>query len=77
MCFQSKSAPELEALLSNIDEKMKHEIFMLIDAMLLEKELIINELMLREIKEVTEKFEQSREEISAELSRRELKDSRK
>lgn len=45
--------------------------------MLLEKELIINELMLREIKEVTEKFEQSREEISAELSRRELKDSRK
>jgi len=68
--FEAKSLEELEHLLSNLDDKMKTEISQCFDNTTEMKDLVIEELIDREIEEVKHKYSSDIDELNAELKKK-------
>ncbi len=69
--YNSKNVEELESLLSSLDTRMKADIDESLENALREKDELIEILMERELDEVKRKYASEKEEIQAEVQRRE------
>jgi hypothetical protein len=71
--LEVRTLPELESMLSTLDSKRNEEITVLLDDCQREKDLIIDELMRREVRSLLEHAHRERLLLSLELERRRTK----